>query len=272
MFGAIIGDIAGSRFEFCNHKSKNFRLFDRARGSRFTDDTVMTLAVAQALLDTLPDPNKRRLDILSDAAVGRMQELGAKYLSVGYGHKFKEWLSSPNPTPYGSFGNGSAMRISPVGLIARDVSEAKSLARAVTEITHNHPEGLKAAEAVAVAMVLAKSQHSLAEIKNYVTTHYYMIDFTLDEIRPDYRFTSSAKHSVPQAFEAFFESTSFEDAIRNAVSVGGDSDTIAAITGALAEAYYGVPVGLGKEAEEFLDNEQKKIVREFYEMKKRFNR
>ena len=263
MFGAVIGDIVGSRFEFHNHKSKNFRLFDRANGSRFTDDTVMTLAIAQSLLDTLSNPHQSSLQVLADTAVSRMREFGIKYLNVGYGHKFKAWITSPNPAPYGSFGNGSAMRISPVGLAARDVPEAKSLAKAVTEITHNHPEGLKAAEAVAVAMVLAKAGCSLKEIKDYVTVHYYAIDFTLDEIRPTYHFTSSAKNSVPQAFEAFFESIDFEDAIRNAVSIGGDSDTIAAIVGGLAEAYYGVPTGLAKEAEKFLDNEQKRIVREF---------
>lgn len=234
MLGAIIGDIVGSRFEHHNLKSKDFEfLTSRCRP---TDDSIMSLAVAQALLDTEDSPER-----LGEAAVSRMREYGRKYPRAGYGGAFRRWLESEMPQPYNSYGNGAAMRVSACGFAAESPEDAKRFARAVTEVTHNHPESIKAAEAIAVAIVLAKQGRSMREIRDYILYEYYPIDFTLNEIRESYRFDVSCQGSVPQAFEAFFELTGYEDAIRNAVSIGGDSDTIAAVTGGLAEAYYGIP-------------------------------
>jgi len=253
VLGAIIGDIAGSRFEWRNHKSKEFELFTDL--CRPTDDSVMTLAIAKALLEDKAEPGS--------AAVRCMQQLGRKYPMAGYGGSFARWLASDDPRPYNSWGNGAAMRVSPCGFAAETVEEAAALSKAVTQVTHNHPEGLKGAEAVAAAVFLARTGSSRADIRDYIEAHYYRIDFTLDELRADYRFDVSCQGSVPQALEAFFESTGFEDAIRNAVSIGGDSDTIAAITGGIAEAYYGIPADLRQQAERFLDGFQQKILRDF---------
>ena len=246
MLGAIIGDIAGSRFEGYSHyniKTKEFDLLSVEYGCSATDDSVMTLAVAQAILDCADDYSK-----LEETAVKNMQRFGRIYPDAGYGGYFYEWIFSDNPQPYYSFGNGAAMRVSPCGFAARTLEEAISLSKAVTKVTHNHPEGMKAAEAVSVAIFLARSGKNISEIRQYIQEHYYKIDFTLDEIRPVYRFDVTCQGSVPQAFEAFFESTGFEDAIRNAVSIGGDSDTIAAITGGMAEAYYGIPSAIREKA------------------------
>ena len=232
MYGAIIGDIAGSTFERQNVKTKDFPLFPE--GSRFTDDTVMTVAVAAALLR-----HKRDGADLSSALVEEMQGFGRKYAGAGYGGMFINWLFSDDPQPYNSFGNGSAMRVSPCGLIAETLEEALMLAKASAEVTHNHPEGIKGAQAAAAAVFLAKQGAGKAEIRAYITENYYSLDFTLDQIRPSYRFDVTCQGSVPQAIQAFLESESYEDTIRNAISIGGDSDTIAAIAGGIAWAYYG---------------------------------
>ena len=253
MLGAVIGDIAGSRFEFQNRKSKNFELF--APGCRPTDDSIMTLAVAAALLEAGEDA-----EALEACAVEWMQTLGRSYPDSGFGGMFQRWLYSEHPRPYGSYGNGAAMRISPVGFFARGEDEVKRLSRAVTAVTHSHPEGLKGAEATAMAVYLARAGADMDAIRTRIARDYYQIDFTLDEIRPHYGFDVSCQGSVPQALEAFFESTSFEDAIRNAVSIGGDSDTIAAIAGGVAEAYYGVPDSLAAAAEGFLDAPLREII------------
>ncbi len=256
MIGPIIGDIAGSRFEWNNCRSKEFELFT---GECFaTDDSIMSLAVCQALLESEGDP-----DTLARQAVSRMRELGNLYPGAGYGGRFAEWLVQPNPQPYNSFGNGSAMRVGGCAYAGKTLDEVKALSAAVTAVTPNHPEGIKGAEATAVAQFLAISGKSLAEIREAVTREYYPLDFTLDEIRSSYRFNETCQETVPQALEAFFESTSFEDAIRCAISVGGDSDTLAAITGAVAEAYYGVPAAIRGKAESFLDERQLKILRDF---------
>ena len=252
MIGAIVGDIAGSRFEWHNRKSKKFTLMKGRDESRhpchFTDDTVMTLAVAKALMDWRV--NGGDLHILS---VQRMQEFGRLYPCAGYGGAFRRWLQADAPRPYNSWGNGSAMRVSACGWAGRTLDEVKAMSRAVTEVTHNHPEGIKGAEATAVATFLARTGKSMEEIKAVVVRDYYPLRFTLDGIRPTYAFDVSCQGSVPQALEAFFESTSFEDAIRNAISIGGDSDTIGAICGAVAGAYYGVPAEIRAKAETFLD-------------------
>jgi len=247
MIVVIIGDIAGSRFEWHNHRSKDFELLHPK--CRFTDDTVISLAVCDALMNSLPDHSD-----LGKQAVRSMQQFGREYPDCGFGGMFRKWVHSDNPAPYNSFGNGAAMRVGGCAYAGDSLDEVKQLSKAVTEVTHNHPEGIKGAEAVAVAVYLARTGTSMADIREYVTTNYYPLDFTLDEIRPTYKFDSSCQGSVPQALEAFFESTSFEDAIRNAISIGGDSDTIAAITGSIAEAYYGVPANLRKSAISFLDN------------------
>lgn len=234
MLGAIIGDMAGSIYEFHNRRSKDFPLF--VSDCFPTDDSIMTIAVAKAILE-----NSGKVDGLSEQAIKWMRKIGQQYPCCGYGGRFIAWMFSDHPVPYGSYGNGAAMRASPCGFAARSLEEAKALSRAVTEVTHNHPEGIKGAEATACAVFLAKTNRSKQEIRAFLTENYYDLDFTLDEIRPHYQFNESCQETVPQAIVAFLESDSFEDAIRNAISIGGDSDTLAAITGGIAEAFYGIP-------------------------------
>ncbi len=255
MLGAIIGDIGGARVEWGNMKSKDFELMTKEKGCRPTDDSVMSLAVAEAILTCNGDYTN-----LGAETVRSMQALGRRYPDAGYGGMFRRWLTDPEPRPYHSFGNGAAMRVSPCGFAASSLEEAVELARRVTEVTHDHPEGIKAAEAVASAIYLARTGKALAEIRDHIEKNYYAIDFTLDGIRPDYRFDVTCQGSVPQAFEALFESTGFEDAVRNAVSLGGDSDTIGAITGGMAQAVYGVPKALREAALAFLDETQTEIL------------
>ena len=256
MLGAIIGDIVGSRFEWNNHRSKSFEFLTYKCFP--TDDSIMSLAVAKAILESKGDWSG-----LSDNIVKYMQEIGRKYPDCGYGSKFMRWMFSDNPTPYNSFGNGAAMRVSAAGLVANSLEEAKLLSRLVTEVTHNHPEGIKGAEATAVAIFLAKSGSNILEIRDYINKNYYPLNFTLDEIRDTYEFNETSQDTVPQALEAFFESISFEDAIRNAISIGGDSDTVAAICGGVAEAYYGIPTDIRKHALTFLDGTLLELLVEF---------
>ena len=237
MIGAIVGDIVGSRFEWHNRKSKRFTFFKEKGKSRhpcfFTDDSVMTLAVAEAIMKWRQN-GAEDYGELSVLTVQSMQEFGRRYPRAGYGGAFRLWLCAQDPQPYNSWGNGSAMRVSACGWSGRTLDEVKAMSCAVTEVTHDHPEGIKGAEATAVATFLARTGKSMEEIKAAIVRDYYPIDFTLDEIRPVYEFDVSCQGTVPQALEAFFESTSFEDAIRNAISIGGDSDTVAAITRAVA--------------------------------------
>ena len=257
MIGAIIGDIAGSRFEWHNIKHKQFELLDRR--CFFTDDTVMTLAVAEAILECCGDTER-----LPDQTVKCMQEIGRPYPDCGYGGRFYRWIYSGDPEPYNSWGNGSAMRVSPVAWAARDLDECAAMSRAVTEVTHNHPEGIKGAEAIAVATFLALHGSSKDEIRKMIESAYgYDLSFTLDDIRPDYHFDVSCMGTVPPAIVAFLESMDFEDAIKNAVSIGGDSDTLAACTGAIAEAYYGVPEKTRDIALTFLDQRLHAIWEDF---------
>lgn len=248
MLGAIIGDIVGSRFEFNNLKSKNFDLFTPACG--FTDDSVMSLAVAQAILDSQPG-----YEDFARACVDRMQELGRKYPNPigGYGGMFAQWLGAEHPEPYKSYGNGSAMRVSACGIAARSLEEARQLAETSASVTHDHPEGIKGAVATAECIFLARHQAGKAEIKKHMEDNFYKLDFSLDEIRPGYKFDVTCQGTVPPAIVAFLESTDYEDAIRNAISIGGDSDTLGAITGGMAGAFYGIPDGLRKQAMDFLD-------------------
>ena len=208
----------------------------------------MSLAIAQAILVSKPNHSD-----LSKNAIECMQSVGRNYPDCGYGGSFYNWMFSDNPKPYNSYGNGAAMRVSPAGFAATSLEEAKELSRLVTEVTHNHPEGIKGAEATAVAIYLAKSGSSILEIRDYINDNYYPMNFTLDDIRDTYKFNETCQDTVPQALQAFFESTDFEDAIRNAISIGGDSDTLAAICGGVAEAYYGIPTDIRKHALTFLD-------------------
>lgn len=241
MLGAIIGDMAGSIYEFHNHRSKEFPFF--GVGCYPTDDSIMTIAVAKAILE-----NDGKAEGLEKQAVKWMQKIGRQYPNCGYGGRFYGWVFARDPHPYGSLGNGSAMRVSPCGWAGKTLDEVKALSRAVTIVSHNHPEGVKGAEATACAIFLARTGHSKEQIRSFTEEHYYALDFTIDGIRPTYRFDVTCQGTVPQAIEAFLESDSFEDAIRAAISVGGDSDTLAAITGGIAEAFYGIPETLKKQA------------------------
>lgn len=256
MIGAIIGDIVGSRFEWDNNRSKDFDFLTYK--CFFTDDSVMSLAVCEALMSS-----KRDYRDLSDQAVKGMQAIGRHYPDCGYGGRFNKWMFSDSPEPYNSFGNGAAMRVSGCGFVANSIEEAKTLSYKVAAVTHNHPEGIKGAEATTVAVFLARSGKNILEIRDYIDKHYYPMDFSLDDIRETYQFNETCQETVPQALVSFFESSNFEDAIRNAISIGGDSDTLAAITGGIAEAYYGVPTHIRKHALTFLDERLLKILLEF---------
>ena len=256
MIGAIIGDTVGSRFEWDNNKSKNFTFLHPQ--CCLTDDSFMTLAIGAALLRCRPD-----FSDLSEQAVQWMQEIGRAYPDGCYGGRFAGWLYEQNPQPYNSFGNGAAMRVSAVAYVANSEQQVKELSHAVTAVTHNHPEGLKGAEATAMAIYLARTGSSIEDIRRYTRRHYYDMNFTLDDIWEDYLFNETCQETVPQALQAFFESDGFEDAIRNAISLGGDSDTLAAITGSVAAAYYGVPTDIRQKIMGYMDKFHLSILREF---------
>lgn len=256
MLGAVIGDIVGSRFETKHCTDKDFELFTDE--CRITDDTVMTMAIAKALVECGHDFTN-----LSEKAVYWMRELGRQYPDSGYGDQFKEWLFSDDPKPYNSFGNGAAMRVSPCGICAESLEEAKVLAHDVTVVTHNHPDGMKGAEVTAVAVYLVHSGMSREELRAYLAENYYPLNFTLDAIRDTYTFEPSCSSSVPQALEAFFEAQSFEEALRNAVMLDADSDTIAAITGSIAKQYFSVPDSLVKKALTYVPKPLQEIAEEF---------
>ncbi len=261
MLGAIIGDIVGSRFEFRGIKHKNFEFF--GQDCHFTDDTVMTCAIAKALMQCNGDYSK-----LSNLAVVNMQEMGHKYPSAGYGGMFTNWLESKNTKPYNSYGNGSAMRVSSVAYFAKSLDEVKKLSRIVTMVTHSHPEGIKGAEATAVAVYLALKGKSKQEICTYIQNNYYNLKFDLNDIKQNYRFDDTCQGSVPQSIFAFLISNSFQDAVKTAVSFGGDTDTMGCITGSIAEAYYGIPQEIKAKAYKYLSGEVLKIVVKFEQAQK----
>ena len=237
MYGAILGDIIGSPFEFDRgNKTKEFDLF--TKGCDFTDDSVMTIAVGEALLAVGAEATVKEIE---EALVTNMQDWGKRYPYAGYGGRFRYWLRERNPKPYGSYGNGSAMRVSAVGWLYDSLERTREVARATANVTHNHPEGIKGAEATASAIYMARNESSKEEIKEYIEREFhYNLDRTLDEIRPGYHMDETCQRTVPEAIIAFLESKDFEDAIRNAVSLGGDTDTLGAITGSIAEAFYGI--------------------------------
>lgn len=253
MIGAILGDIIGSVYEFNNIKRKDFPLF--RKDSSYTDDTIMTVAIADWLLH-------------GGNLVKVLQHYGNKYPCPmgGYGGFFAQWLRAVHPQPYNSWGNGSAMRVSPVGWYFDSLEETLAVAAETAEITHNHSEGIKGAQATAAAIFLARNEKSKEYIREYIeNTFGYDLHRTCDEIRPTYQFDGSCQGTVPEAIIAFLESDSFEDAVRLAVSLGGDSDTLACITGGIAEAFYRYRMhyNLLLKVEELLDPDLWRVVQDF---------
>lgn len=266
MYGAILGDIIGSPYEFdMGDKTKEFPLFSRR--SEFTDDTVMTIAVAEAFLDAPDDEN-----VIRQRLIQSMQKWGHRYPGAGYGARFYGWLGSSEPQPYYSFGNGSAMRVSAVAWLYDDLGAVRSMARLSAEVTHNHPEGIKGAEATASAIFLAHTGKTKEEIKTYIEKNFgYDLSRTCDEIRPGYHHVESCQETVPEGITAFLEGESFEDVIRTAVSLGGDCDTLTCIAGSIAEGFYGVPEELKQECRNRLDKELLDVLDRFEGYKSAMN-
>lgn len=260
MYGAILGDIIGSPYEFdMGNKSKSFPLF--SAHSQFTDDTVMTLAVAQGFMDS---PIGADDETIRQNLEKAMREIGKRYPDAGYGTHFGMWLFLNGHAPYNSFGNGSAMRVSSVAWLFDDLASVRHAARLSAEVTHNHPEGIKGAEATASAIYLARTGHTKEEIKTYIVDNFdYDLSRTCDEIRPTYHHVESCQKSVPEAITAFLEGTDFEDVIRTVISLGGDCDTLAAIAGSIAEGFYGVPDNLKQECMTRLPEDLKEILIRF---------
>lgn len=260
MYGAILGDIIGSPFEFDRgDKTKDFKLFSRR--SHFTDDSVMTLAVCEALLKVGQDVTVKEIE---DAVISSMQSWGRRYPHAGYGGYFRRWLTARHPEPYNSYGNGSAMRVSAVGWLYDSLEKTRTVAKATANVTHNHPEGIKGAEATASAIFMARNGSSKEEIKKYIENEFhYDLHRTLNEIRPGYHMDETCQKTVPEAIIAFLEAKDFEDAIRNAVSLGGDTDTLGAITGSIAEAYYGIPEWLITECRKRINKDMRIVLDDF---------
>ena len=260
MYGAILGDIIGSPFEFDRgDKTKDFKLFSRR--SHFTDDSVMTLAVCEALLKVGQDVTVKEIE---DAVISSMQSWGRRYPHAGYGGYFRRWLTARHPEPYNSYGNGSAMRVSAAGWLYDSLEKTRVVAKATANVTHNHPEGIKGAEATASAIFMARNGSSKEEIKKYIENEFhYDLNRTLNEIRPGYHMDETCQKTVPEAIIAFLEAKDFEDAIRNAVSLGGDTDTLGAITGSIAEAYYGIPEWLITECRKRINKDMRVVLDDF---------
>lgn len=263
MYGAILGDIIGSPFEFDRgDKTKDFKLFSRR--SHFTDDSVMTLAVCEALLKVGQDATVKEIE---DTVISSMQSWGRRYPHEGYGGYFRRWLTARHPEPYNSFGNGSAMRVSAAGWLYDSLEKTRVVAKATANVTHNHPEGIKGAEATASAIFMARNGSSKEEIKKYIENEFhYDLNRTLDEIRPSFHMDETCQKTVPEAIIAFLEARNFEDAIRNAVSLGGDTDTLGAITGSIAEAYFGISETLIFKCRNRINKDMRDVVDAFYSL------
>ena len=271
MIGAIIGDIVGSRFEFVedDNRGKDFVLF--ARGCRFTDDTLMTLAVAKALLLC-----KGNYDNLGSTTVRVMKDIAKPYPGIGWGGMFYKWLFERS-VPYNSYGNGAGMRISPVGWVAETEEEVKMLSKKVTEISHNHPDGIKGAEAIAMAIYLARIGKDKAYIRERMSEYYPKLKderFSIENLMGNYGYDDwgawvTCEGSIPHAIVAFLDGENFEDVIRNAVGIGGDSDTIGAMAGSIAEAYYDVPIELEEKALSYLPEDLQGLCHAFRTIKKK---
>ncbi len=264
MYGAILGDMIGAPYEFDRGgKTKDFPLF--SQGTEFTDDSVMTIAVAEALMDALGQPD----DEIRKRLVSSMQRWGRRYPDAGYGFMFYHWLRSGDPRPYGSFGNGSAMRVSAAGWLYDTLEETRHMARLTAEVTHNHPEGIKGAEAAASAIYMARTGAGKDAIREYVSREFdYDLTRTCDQIRPAYYHVESCQKTVPEAVTAFLEGTSFVDVIRTAVSLGGDCDTLTCIAGGMAEAFYGVPDELKAECLNRIPADMRDVVKRFDGLRK----
>lgn len=275
MYGAILGDIIGCPYEFDRgNKSKVFPLFSRQ--SEFTDDTVMTIAVADAFLEAIAGNIKHfeggwyssnadiPEEVIKEKLISKMKEYGKRYPYAGYGARFSCWLTSKNPEPYNSFGNGSAMRVSSVAWLFNDISSVINAARISAEVTHNHPEGIKGAQATAAAIFLARTGTSKEKIRSFIESEFgFDLSRSCDQIRPNYHHVESCQETVPEAITAFLEGDGFEDVIRTAVSLGGDCDTLTAIAGSIAEAFYGVPEELKTECRNRLTSDLQAVLLEF---------
>ena len=259
MIGAMLGDMIGAPYEFDRgRKVKDFPLF--GRGTEFTDDSVMTVAVAEALLDTRGEPDAK----ITAALIRSMQKWGRRYPNAGYGGRFMRWLFTENPKPNGSFGNGSAMRASAAGWLFDDLDTTRHMAALTAAVSHNHPEGIKGAEATAAAIFMARTGSSMDEIRAYTEQNFgYDLSRSCAELRAKNRHDETCQVTMPLVFAAFLESTDFEDAIRNAVSLGGDTDTIACITGSIAEAFFGVPACIAAEGEKRLPQDMRDVLARF---------
>ena len=263
MIGAILGDMIGAPYEFDRSpKTKEFPLFSRR--TEFTDDSVMTIAVGEALLDTLGKSDEE----IREGLICSMRKWGRRYPDAGYGGGFFCWLRSKNPEPYGSYGNGSAMRVSAAGWLFDTVVETRRIARLTAEVTHNHPEGIKGAEATASAIFLARTGAGKDEIRDYIIREFgYDLSRTCDEIRPTYHHVESCQQTVPEAVTAFLEAADFEDVIRTAVSLGGDCDTLTCIACGIGEAFYGIPDELIAECRKRLPADMLAVLDRFAERK-----
>ena len=254
MLGAIIGDVVGSPYEFTSDKSKDFPLF--IPSCRPTDDSVMTIAVGLACVEANTDDEYEFKRVLCE----KIREVGLMYPDAGYGKRFYQWMIMNETKPYGADTNGAAMKVSPVAYASDSLADAERLARWCAEITHDHPDGIKGAMAVGAAVYLARTGCDKEIIKDYIEEKYYSLDFTIDEIRAGYSHDMTCEGSVPQAIVCFLDGEDYEDALRNAVSLGGDGDTIGCIAGAIAEGFYGIPEEIQKEGLSYLDD----TLREYY--------
>ena len=266
MYGAILGDMIGAPYEFDRgDKTKDFPLF--IRSSEFTDDSVLTVAVTEALLDARVEGTEQNEAEVKDLLAHSLRFWADAYPNAGYGLGFLNWLADPSMGPYVSYGNGAAMRVSSVGWLYDDLETTQKVARWTAEITHNHPEGIKGAESTASAIFLARNGASKEEIKEYIVREFgYDLSRTCDEIRPYYHHVESCQETVPEAITAFLEGADFEDVIRTAVSLGGDCDTLTCIAGSIAEAFYGVPEELKEECRRRLDDEMLEVIDQFEKM------
>lgn len=263
MYGALLGDMIGAPFEFDRgDKTKVFPLFSAE--SEYTDDSVMTIAVAEALLDAREWGIENGESAVKRLLTHSMKKWGRKYPYAGYGGRFMQWLLSEGSGPYGSYGNGSAMRVSSAGWLYDDLETTRRIARWTAEVTHNHPEGIKGAEATASAIFKARSHADKTEIRNYIVREFgYDLSRTCDEIRPTYHHVESCQGTVPEAITAFLEGKDFEDVIRTAVSLGGDCDTLTCISGSIAEAFYGVPVDMVAECRSRIEEDMLAVMDRF---------
>ena len=258
MLGAIIGDIVGSRFEFDRgSKSREFELFTPE--CDYTDDTVMTIAVAEALMDAGKDADEQTV---KDNLIRSMKKWGQKYPHAGYGARFIGWVLSDDPKPYGSFGNGSGMRVSSAGWFYDSLERTREVARWTAEVTHNHPEGIMGAESTAAAIFLARTGASQEDIRKYIHEEFgYDLSRTLDDIRPTYEHVEDCMNTMPEAFECFFEATDYESTLCNVMYIGGDTDTLGAIAGAIAEAFWRIQPRIAIQADKFIPEEFMEVIK-----------